>query len=101
MTVNRWFVRSTLIIGLVLLGLMPAVASAQDATTVSGQVKSSVGGAPLVGAIVSIPSLRLNATTDIGGRYSLAVPACGASASRRPPCRSPSAAQRCSKMSRS
>ncbi len=75
MTDNRWFVRSTLIIGLVLLGLIPAVASAQDATTVSGQVKSSVGGAPLVGAIVSIPSLRLNATTDIEGRYRLVVPA--------------------------
>jgi TonB-linked SusC/RagA family outer membrane protein len=75
MTDNRWFVRTTLIIGLVLLGLIPAVARAQDATTVSGQVKSSVGGAPLVGAIVSIPSLRLNATTDIEGRYRLVVPA--------------------------
>ena len=75
MTDNRWFVRSTLIIGLVLLGLIPAVASAQDATTVSGQVKTSVGGAPLAGVIVSAPSLRLTVQTDNAGRYRLVVPA--------------------------
>ena len=75
MTVNRWIVRSTLKIGLVLLGLIPAVASAQEATTVSGQVKSTPGGAPLPGVIVSAPSLRVNATTDNGGNYRLVLPA--------------------------
>jgi len=75
MTDNRWFVRSILTFGLVLLGLIPAVATAQEATTVSGQVKSSPGGTPLVGAIVSIPSLRVNATTDNDGRYRLVLPA--------------------------
>src|SRR2546425_2420455 len=75
MTDNRWFVRSILTIGLVLLGLTPAVANAQQATTVSGQVKTSVGGTPLFGAIVSVPSLRVNAATDAQGRYQLVIPA--------------------------
>lgn len=74
MTDNRWFVRCILTLGLVLFGLAPAVATAQEATTVSGQVKSSPGGTPLGGAIVSIPSLRVNATTDNDGRYSLVLP---------------------------
>src|SRR2546422_8747069 len=75
MTDNRWFVRSLLAIGLVLLGLIPAAANAQQATTVSGQVKTSVGGAPLYGVIVSVPSLRLSAATDAQGRYQLVIPA--------------------------
>ncbi len=72
MTDNRWFFRSLLTIGLVLFGL-PVVASAQ--TTVSGQVKTSVGGTPLVGVRVSVPALKVSATTDNGGNYSLALPA--------------------------
>jgi len=75
MTDKRWFVRSILTIGLVLLGLIPAAATAQEATTVSGQVKSTPGGAPLAGAIVSIPSLRVSATTDNDGRFRLVLPA--------------------------
>jgi TonB-linked SusC/RagA family outer membrane protein len=75
MTDNRWFVRCILTIGLVLIGLIPAVATAQEATTVSGQVKSTPGGQPLSGAIVSISSLRVNATTDNDGRYRLVLPA--------------------------
>jgi TonB-linked SusC/RagA family outer membrane protein len=75
MTDHRWFFRSILTIGLVLIGLVPAVATAQEATTVSGQVKSSPGGQPLVGVIVSIPSLRVNATTDNDGRFRLVLPA--------------------------
>jgi TonB-linked SusC/RagA family outer membrane protein len=75
MTDNRWFVRSIFTIGLVLLGVVPAVATAQEATTVSGLVKSSPGGTPLVGAIVSISSLRVNATTDNEGRFRLVLPA--------------------------
>ena len=75
MTDNRWFVRSTLTIGLVLFGLIPAALRAQEATTVSGQVKTSVGGAPLAGVIVSASSLRLTVQTDNEGRYRLVVPA--------------------------
>ncbi len=74
MTDNRWFVRSILRIGLVLIGLIPAALHAQEAT-VSGQVKASVGGAPLVGAIVTISSLRVSATTDNEGKYRLVLPA--------------------------
>src|SRR2546423_15495668 len=74
MTENRWFVRSIFTIGVILFGLT-AVASAQDATTVSGQVKTSVGGAPLAGVIVSAPTLRVSATTDNGGNYRLVLPA--------------------------
>ena len=75
MTDKRWFLRSILTIGFVLLGLIPAAATAQEAPTVSGQVKSSPGAQPLAGAIVSIPSLRVNATTDNDGRYRLVLPA--------------------------
>src|SRR6266699_3419951 len=53
MTNDRSFVRSILGGGLVLLGLLPAVANSQEATTVSGRVTAAVGAAPLVGATVS------------------------------------------------
>src|SRR2546428_13657682 len=71
---NRWFVRFTLSLGLVLLGLIPAVATAQGPTTVTGRVTASVGGTPLYGAIVSVPSLRVSASTNGDGRYQLIVP---------------------------
>src|SRR6266581_549556 len=72
---NRWFVRITLRLGLVLLGLTPVVAAAQAPTTISGRVTASVGGTPLYGAIVSIPTLRVSASTNGDGRYQLVVPA--------------------------
>ncbi len=72
---NRWFVRFTLRLGLVLLGLTPAVAAAQAPTTISGRVTASVGGTPLYGAIVSIPTLRVSASTNGDGRYQLIAPA--------------------------
>ena len=75
MTDKRWFARSILTLGFVLLGLIPAAATAQEAPTVSGQVKSTPGGTPLAGAIVSIASLRVSATTDNDGRYRLVLPA--------------------------
>ena len=50
---RRPFVSSLVTCGLVLLGLVPAVAGAQEATIVTGQV--STRGAPVVGAGVSIP----------------------------------------------
>src|SRR6059036_961654 len=72
---NRWFFRFTLQLGLVLLGLIPAVASAQEPTTITGRVTASVGGTPLYGAIVSVPTLRVSASTNGDGRYQLIVPA--------------------------
>ena len=72
---NRWFFRITPQLGLVLLGLIPAAVSAQEPTTISGRVTASLGGTPLYGAIVSIPSLRVSASTNGEGRYQLVVPA--------------------------
>jgi len=57
----------------VLLGLVPAVAAAQG-TIISGQV-TGTGGAPVVGANVSISALRVGGFTDDQGRYNFAVPA--------------------------
>jgi TonB-dependent SusC/RagA subfamily outer membrane receptor len=58
---------------LLAVAIVPA-AYAQEPTTVSGQVTASVGGTPLAGAQVSIPTLRVGATTDAEGRYSFTVP---------------------------
>ncbi len=57
----------------VVLGLAPAVAYAQG-TTISGRV-TGTGGAPVVGASVSIPSLRVGGFTDDAGQYSFTIPA--------------------------
>src|SRR5207237_8014797 len=73
MTHGRRLVHSVLASGLVLFGLGPAVALAQEATIVTGQV--STRGAPVVGASVSIPSLRLRSTSDGQGMYRLTIPA--------------------------
>jgi len=54
------------------LGLVPAVAAAQG-TTISGQV-TGTAGAPVVGASVSIPTLRVGGFTDDQGQYSFTVP---------------------------
>src|SRR5437762_5596687 len=56
----------------VALGVIPAFAQAQG-TTISGQV-TGTGGAPIVGASVSIPTLRVGAFTDDAGRYTFTVP---------------------------
>jgi TonB-linked SusC/RagA family outer membrane protein len=56
----------------VVLGLSPAFAQAQG-TTISGQV-TGTGGTPVVGASVSIPTLRVGGFTDDAGRYSFTVP---------------------------
>jgi TonB-linked SusC/RagA family outer membrane protein len=55
------------------LGFVPAVAFAQQGTTVSGQV-TGTGGAPVSGASVSIPTLRVGGFTDDAGRYTFTVP---------------------------
>ena len=57
----------------VVFGLTPALAQAQG-TTISGHV-TGAGGAPVVGASVSIPTLRVGAFTDDAGSYSFTVPA--------------------------
>ena len=56
-----------------MLALVPAVAVAQG-TTISGQV-TGTAGAPVVGASVSIPDLRVGGFTDEQGNYSFTVPA--------------------------
>src|SRR5205823_9745181 len=72
---SRRFVPSVLHGGLLLVGLSPALARAQQVTTVSGRVTAAVGGAPLAGAAVTIPTLRIGAATDAEGRYQFALPA--------------------------
>ncbi|PYP51347.1 MAG: hypothetical protein DMD39_08700 [Gemmatimonadetes bacterium] len=57
----------------VVLGLAPALAQAQG-TAISGQV-TGTGGAPVVGASVSIPTLRAGGFTDETGHYSFTAPA--------------------------
>ena len=57
----------------VVFGLAPALAQAQG-TTISGQV-TGTGGAPVVGASVSIPTLRVGGFTDEQGAYTFTVPA--------------------------
>lgn len=62
-----------LVVAGVVLGLAPAFANAQG-TTISGLV-TGPGGAPIVGASVSIPALRVGSFTDEAGRYTFNVPA--------------------------
>src|SRR6266581_6834703 len=57
----------------VVLGLSPALAQAQG-TNISGQV-TGPGGTPVVGASVSIPTLRVGGFTDDQGRYIFTAPA--------------------------
>ena len=57
----------------VVLGVVPALAQAQG-TTISGQV-TGIGGVPVVGASVSIPTLRVGGFTDDAGNYTFTVPA--------------------------
>jgi TonB-linked SusC/RagA family outer membrane protein len=55
-----------------LLGLFPALASAQQPTTISGRVTAA--GAPLQSVVVSIPTLGVGSQTDAEGRYTFVVP---------------------------
>ena len=56
------------------LGLAPSLASAQQATTVSGRVTNEAA-APVPGASVSIPTLGVGTYTGNDGRYTFSVPA--------------------------
>jgi TonB-linked SusC/RagA family outer membrane protein len=62
-----------LAVAVAMLGVFPALAQAQE-TTISGQV-TGTGGVPVVGASVSIPTLRVGGFTDDAGRYTFVVPA--------------------------
>jgi len=57
-----------------LMGTMPAMASAQQATTVSGRVTNEAA-APVQGASVSIPALGVGSYTNNEGRFTFSVPA--------------------------
>jgi len=61
-----------------LAGLSPAVAAAQQGTTLSGRVTSATNGQPVVGAFVGITDLRAGAQTDAEGRYNFTIPATSA-----------------------
>jgi len=58
----------------ILVGAVPAMASAQQAATVSGRVTNEAA-APVPGASVSIPSLGVGSYTSNDGRYTFTVPA--------------------------
>ncbi|HEV7991345.1 MAG TPA: SusC/RagA family TonB-linked outer membrane protein [Gemmatimonadaceae bacterium] len=57
-----------------MLGMVPAMASAQQATTVSGRVTNEAS-APVPGASVSIPSLGVGSYTGNDGRFTFTVAA--------------------------
>src|SRR4051812_30259030 len=59
----------------VLIGAVPALAQAQN-TTVTGTVTGE-SGTPLQAVSVSIPTLRIGATTNERGQYSFSVPSTG------------------------
>src|SRR5258705_2885886 len=78
MTDKRWFVRSIITLGFVLLGLSPAVARtavAQGTRVVAGQVTDSSTRAGLSGVRVSVVGTTIATSTDASGRYALDVPA--------------------------
>ena len=56
------------------LGMLPATAAAQQATTVSGRVTNEAAS-PVPGASVSIPALGVGSYTGNDGRFSFTVPA--------------------------
>jgi TonB-linked SusC/RagA family outer membrane protein len=56
-----------------LLAFVPVDTYGQGATVVSGTVKSTTGS-PLVSAVVSVPALRVGATTDGEGHYQFTLP---------------------------
>ena len=69
---TRYF-RHTLAAAFALLGSIPAMGHAQQATTISGHVTGEAMS-PLPGASVSIGTLGVGAITDADGRYSFTVP---------------------------
>jgi TonB-linked SusC/RagA family outer membrane protein len=78
---DRFVVRSILIGGLALFGLLPAVAAAQEATHVVGQVQDSSTRSAMPGVRVTVVGTTVGTTTDASGRFALDVPAGRASLS--------------------
>jgi hypothetical protein len=66
-------VTRALAVAAVLIGLVPAGASAQQGTTITGHVTDE-GNSPLVGVSVSIATRRVGAVTTADGSYSFTVP---------------------------
>ena len=64
-----------LAVATLLAGVLPAVAVAQQAVTVSGRVTYGTRNEPVSRASVSIPDFRFGAQTGLDGRYSFTVPA--------------------------
>ena len=64
--------RGVLAGSLALFALMPALAGAQQGTTVTGRVTSE-SDVPLQGASVSIPALSVGSYTNADGRYTFIV----------------------------
>ncbi|MEO8194874.1 MAG: SusC/RagA family TonB-linked outer membrane protein [Gemmatimonadales bacterium] len=60
---------------MLLLGIAPAAALAQQPVTISGRVTAGPNNAPVAQAQVSIPEFRFGAQTGLDGRYSFTVPA--------------------------
>ena len=69
---HRLIVRSLLFV-CGLLAFLPVDSYAQAATTVSGSVRTTTG-TPLASAVVSVPALRVGATTNAEGRYQFTLP---------------------------
>jgi TonB-linked SusC/RagA family outer membrane protein len=59
----------------VMAAMLPALAAAQQPTTVSGRVTASDAATPVPGVSVSIPSLNVGAYTGSDGRYTFTVAA--------------------------
>lgn len=68
----------------VVLGMLPVAALAQQNTTLTGRVTSE-GGAPLAGVSVSVPAIRSGALTDNDGNYTFTIPAARLSANQTLP----------------
>jgi len=68
-------VKSPVVVVLIALLLSLSNAFAQEGTFVAGKITDEETGAPLVGASVSIPSLRIGAVTDRNGNFRFRAPA--------------------------
>lgn len=66
--------RRLLSLALLVLAL-PAIAAAQERTTVTGTIVEAGTGQPLRNAQVTIPGLRISVPTDQNGRFAIQVPA--------------------------
>ncbi|MBL9172470.1 MAG: carboxypeptidase regulatory-like domain-containing protein, partial [Verrucomicrobiales bacterium] len=59
------------LLGLLVLGLIPSLALAQDTGSIGGMVVNGWDGRPLSGVIVTVRGTILAGTSDASGRYRL------------------------------